>query len=219
MAKIFKSITAEGFTLTELMLAMVLFTTVLVLSTVGFIGMNRTFSRGTIKKQLSEGVQAFSEDVTRTLRAQPTNALPGKCDGVDNNCKNKVKPDWQWLSFANACYLWQSPTVENYEAGLYKKSGPCTNTSLDDKITVLSTRYVVRVAPEVKLIEGDTDGSQLYSVSGVFTTPEDDAIHVKDTSTDPNDNWRCKGTTESENVATCAVEEFNFVVNPRGNSI
>ena len=36
---------SEGFTLIELMLAMTIFSAVMVVATVGFIGMNRTFNR------------------------------------------------------------------------------------------------------------------------------------------------------------------------------
>ncbi len=207
----------RGFTLTELMLAMVLFSTVLVISTVGFIGMNRTFSRGTIKKQLSEGVQLVSEDVTRTMRAQPTDSLPRSCNGVDVACKETVAENWSWLSFSTTCYLWQSPSIEDYQGGLFRNSGPCTSESLNNKVAMLDERYAVRRALTVQQIS-ETEvsaGAQLYGVSGVFSTKDDDAIHEP---VDANDFWRCKGTAESPNVATCAVQEFNFIVNPRGNS-
>ena len=67
-----KILNSKGFTLIELMLAMALFTTVLVITTVGFIGINRTFSKGLVRKQLSESVQRTTEDITRTLRAEGT---------------------------------------------------------------------------------------------------------------------------------------------------
>lgn len=209
----------DGFTLTELMLAMVLFSTVLVISSVGFIGMNRTFNRGTIKKQLSSGVQAVSDDITRTMRSQPTHSLPQACYSTNAdypNCKNTIADNWSWLSFSNTCYLWQYSS-EGSLGGVYKSTGSCGSDSLNDKKAILGERYIVRAGISVSAIGTDNDaGTQLYAVSGVFSTREDDAIHVP---VDANDRWRCKGTAESSNVATCAVQQFNFIVNPRGNSL
>ena len=209
----------HGFTLVELMLAMVVFSTVLVIATVGFIGMNRTYQRGVIKNQLSEGIQAFTEDVTKSLRAQPINVLPKYCNGMDATCTG-IFNGWQWLSLTNVCYMWPLTGSDNI-GGLYKSQGPCNTTSDNGKILLLSDRYVVREAPKIALVNvdgSDVRGAQLYSVSGVFTTIEESAIHKKD-SGNPNDHWRCKGTAEDSAVSTCAVEEFNFNVNPRGNSL
>ncbi len=212
----------NGFTLTELMLAMVLFSAILVISTVGFIGMNRTFNRGVIKKQLSEGVQAVSDDMTRTMRAQPTESLPKSCYSTDdasvyNQCKNTVGEGWSWLSFSNACYLWQYRSVPNATSGLYKDGGPCATDSLAEKKALLSSRYVVRQGVSIAQIASEgASGTQLYAVSGVFSTVEDEAVHVP---ADASDTWHCKGTAESSHVATCAVQQFNFIVNARGNSL
>src|SRR6476660_7737459 len=96
----------SGFTLIELVLTMMLFSTVLLITTVGFIGMNRIYIRGTIKKQLSESVQAVSDDMTREIRANggagTTNCAAGACGiggspGADAErlCIGKVRYIWQ----------------------------------------------------------------------------------------------------------------------------
>lgn len=215
------SLRQGGFTLTELMLAMVLFSTILVISTVGFIGMNRTFNRGNIKKQLSSAVQKLSDDITRTMRAQSTNSTPLSCyvtnDDDTDDCDEVVAKGWSWLSFSHTCYFWQDASMADASGGLYRSSGPCAADSSNRKIELLSERYVVRAGIKVERVGADPKvGTQLYAISGVVTTKEDDAIHIP---VDANDTWRCKGSAESSNVATCAVQQFNFIVNPRGNSL
>lgn len=199
----------QGFTLTELMLAMVLFSAVLVISTVGFIGMNRTFNRGVIKKQLSEGVQMTSEDITRTLRTQPADRLPTVCSQVEGGDECPVVEGWHTMTFASVCYLWP---VADDAGGLFKRSGSCTDD--DKKEQVLDQKYKVR---ELRISPIDmVTNRALYSVSGVFTTMSSDAIHFP-SEEDPS--WRCKGTAEHPDVATCAVEAFNIIISPRGGTI
>lgn len=209
----------DGFTLTELMLAMVLFSTVLVISTVGFIGMNRAFNRGVIKKQLSEGVQAVSDDISRSLRAQPNSSAPVSCDGVDIKCANYIS-GWRTLKIGTICYAWQAPgndPAKHVEGGIRRSIGTCTvdNGKTTD---ILSDRYVVREDIVVsELSNSNIPGEELYSVRGVFSTSENSAIHFADPNI-PGDNLRCKGTAEDSNVPTCAVQNFNLIINPRGNS-
>lgn len=201
----------SGFTLVELMLAMVLFSTILVISTVGFIGMNRTFNRGTIKKQLSESVQTTTEDIARALRSQP-NSSPVEiptCGPTESTCVSYLDT-WNTLLIGSTCYLWQ-------DSGLYKSTGTCNP---DNKQELLDSRYVVRYGPYITLV-GTGSGAVLYKVSGVFTTDQIDAIHIPnaDGESDTDPRWHCRGTAESSNVQTCAVEEFNIIINPQGSAI
>lgn len=202
----------EGFTLTELMLAMVLFSTVLVISTVGFIGMNRTFNRGVIRKGLSEGVRAASEDIGRALRSQAVNSAP---------CRSEVECEvdgWKTLAFGSVCYMWQ--TGDQAEGGLYKVNGDCRDEGAS-KEELLHKRYRVREL-DVGMTQTKWYGENyLYVVSGVFTTLQDDAIHMPDPNDDDQSGhqWRCKGTAEHPDVASCAVEQFRIIINPRGGSI
>jgi prepilin-type N-terminal cleavage/methylation domain-containing protein len=190
----------NGFTLTELMLAMVLFSTVLVISTVGFIGMNRTFNRGVVKRQLSESVQAVSEDVGRTLRLQPVTREPEVCNSIDD-CSG-----WHTIEFATVCYKWPD---QNDEGGLYRQAGSCVSDQSGE--VILPDRYKVRELSVRQIDSGD--GGLLYGVSGVFTTMNLDAIHQP---SEEEPRWRCKGTAEHPDVASCAVEAFSIIINPQG---
>lgn len=192
----------QGFTLTELMLAMVLFSTVLVVSTVGFIGMNRTFSRGTIKRQLSQDIQATTADITRTLRSEPVGGVePRYCSG--ENCSPE---DWQTLAFSSVCYLWPVATASD-RGGLYKQPGACDPTAEMTKI--VSSRYMVR-SMEVYSID-----PEIYRFSGIFSTLVDDAIRFDDQGKVVS----CKGTAESPDVVSCAVQKFEFSINRQGESL
>ena len=76
----------KGFTLVELMLAMTVFSTVMVIATVGFIGMSRTFNRGLIRKDLSEYSQSATEDITRTIRGLGSTANFTNCNAGEPAC-------------------------------------------------------------------------------------------------------------------------------------
>jgi prepilin-type N-terminal cleavage/methylation domain-containing protein len=200
-----RNLNSQGFTLTELMLAMVLFSTVLVVSTVGFIGMNRTFSRGTIKRQLSQDIQTVSTDITRTLRLQPVGgSLPEYCNG-GVGCSTA---DLQTLAFGSVCYLWPMATAPD-RGGLYKKSGSCNSAS--DTVQIMGSRYMVR-SMEVSSVGVD---DSIYRFSGIFSTLLDEAIRFDNTGK----VLSCKGTAESPEVASCAVQKFEFSINRQGESI
>ncbi len=197
-----RSINEQGFTLTELMLAMVLFSTVLVVSTVGFIGMNRTFSRGTIKRQLSQDIQTVSAEITRTLRSEPVGGSePQYCNG--ETCSPE---DWQTLAFGSVCYLWPISTAPD-RGGLYKQPGTCNPAAEMKKI--MSSRYMVR-SMEVSSIN-----PEIYRFSGIFSTLVDDAIRFDEQGKAVS----CKGTAESPDVASCALQKFEFSINRQGESL
>lgn len=199
-----RNMNKQGFTLTELMLAMVLFSTVLVVSTVGFIGMNRTFSRGTIKRQLSQDIQTVSADITRTLRSEPVGGSePQYCSGTDCN-----PVGWQTLAFGSVCYLWPIPTAPD-RGGLYKQPGSCNPAA--EKVKIMSSRYMVR-SIEVSSIGAD---SLMYRFSGIFSTLVDDAIRFDENGKVVS----CKGTAENSEVASCAVQKFEFSINRQGESL
>lgn len=200
----------EGFTLVELMLAMVVFSAVLVIFTVGFIAMNRVFSRGVIRRQLSEGVQITTEDFTRTLRSELNNIdAPVACDGriASNTC---AVSNWVSLNFPSTCYLWNGKVNNSPVYGLYKTDESCSSRSPDSKVTLVGSQYLVD-SLQIDAVSDATNVKGLYRIAGVFRTTNDLAIDF----TDP---IKCKGTTEQKDVTSCAVEAFNFIVNTKGSS-
>ena len=199
MTKCSDTLTNSGFTLIEILLAMALFTTVMLVSTLGFIGINRTYTRGMVRKQLSESVQTITDDLTRSLRAQSTKTDP-------DSCKEGCVPNgWSVLSFSNACYMWK---VDDPSGGLYKAQKSCRPESADpsNRTGLLDERFMVHDLT-VTSVSG---GQGLFRVSGTFTTTDADAL--------VDDHSSCRGTSQSPGVSTCAVENFNFIVTTSGAS-
>ncbi len=203
----------KGFTLIELMLAMAISVTVLIIATVGFVGINRTFSRGLIRRQLSEGVQRITEDVTQTVRAAPTQSPSGTCFlGLTSDT---CPPGTQWGAqcLANTRYLWRAA------GGLYKDSKPCPDAVVEaELLELIDDRFVVEgVIVEPLAIPN------LYHVLGLIRTPDRAAfVFPEDVANDdvvsPLDT-RCRGTAESNAVRTCSIESFDFIVSSKGGTL
>lgn len=208
-----------GFTLVELLLAMAIFTTVMIITTTGFIAMNRSFTRGTVRKQLSEGVQRTSEDVTRVVRAFPqkTGKAFSCIEGDPRTGECPTQSDGSVVCLTGARYFWSIAAEEN---GLFKDEQECNkpldpNGSLTTKL--IDTRYrVVSFDVVAAGASGATDDVHLFTISGTFRTADDYAFDTSNIN-DPN-KVKCRGSAQSSAVRTCAVERFNFTINARGDT-
>lgn len=209
----------QGFTLIELMLAMALFATIMIITTAGFIGINRTYTRGTIKKQLSESVQRLESHLTATLRAnQQTNT--DSCSGANGSSDCVGTVGYDALCLTGGRYYWGTQTNNS---GLYVDYNDCTDTvNTNNAIGLVDERYVVeylRVEP--------LPNSGLYRISGGIRTADDAAFttNLGDfVGLDPADNYdresvSCRGSSAGSIVQTCAVEHFSTVVNTRGAAL
>ena len=201
----------KGFTLVELMLAMTVFSTVMVIATVGFIGMSRTFNRGLIRKDLSEYSQSATEDITRTIRGLGTNANFTNCNAGEPACPGSG--DYSAICFGTFRYAWG---VNSGKKGLYKDAPSSCNEELSaDAKAIVSDRYVVRSLSIAEIPSGGPAMPvSLFAISGVLTTSDDDAIVLPPEVAE--NEIRCRGTAEAATVRTCSVEKFNFTVNARG---
>ena len=201
-----------GFTLVELMLAMSIFVTVMVISTAGFIGMNRTFTRGTIRKQLSESVQRTTEDIARATRSMPQKS--GKlqlCKVSDKDIEAPAgcpaKP-WNALCLTGSRYYW-NPS----KGAMYKDIKGC-----DEIIDTSSAEQFLDERYKVAKLEVSTVGGlslHLYNISGVFRTTDDEAF----SQIENPDLVKCRGSAESSAVRSCALERFSFTINARGSTL
>lgn len=222
------ALSPRGFTLIELLLAMTLFVTIILLFTAGFIGINRTFTRGMIRKQLSESVQTVTENISHAIRTSEMRSLPFECTtGTDTeNCPaapNGSPERWQILCFTNGSRYFWSPAA----GGLYRDHCVAdTPLVLNNATQLVDSRYRVD-ALELALVSSG-EGSQgvataLYRIRGVMRTKTDDAFvfnNVENPEQQPDPfQTRCKGTAQSSAVQTCAIENFSFIVNARGGDI
>ena len=199
-----------GFTLIELLLAMTLFSTVMVIATVGFIGMNRTFTRGVIRKELSEASQKTIEDITQSLRASAKDIAPTECDGFSNTsyCKSGIAA----ACFDGTRYFW-NPN-EAAAGGLYKDTLSCNADPSSAKITVVNERFKVR-GLKINPISGGSNAlfAGLFTVKGALTSGDSSAFN---NLSDPDfSNISCKGSAASSAVRSCSVEKFNLSVSSR----
>lgn len=196
----------SGFTLVELLLAMTIFVTVMVVSTTGFIAMNRTFTRGTIKKQLSEAVQRTTEEITRDVRQLPQQS------GSAISCAQNRTPDpacpvdnsWSALCITGARYVWKG------DGGLWKDAKPCSDpVATNGSRKLVDERYKVAALAVTSTTKSE---NHLFRITGTFRTADDEAF----INLTPADTVKCKGSAASSAVKACAVERFDFIINARG---
>jgi Tfp pilus assembly protein FimT len=207
-AKRTTALTDQGFTLVELMLSMTIFIALMVLATMGFVGMSRTVQRGLIHKGLSEAVQLTTEELTIALRTassmEPLKCTPGSTEQGCGSIAN-----WHRLCAGFDRFMWQDDDDGPY--GLYQDNKSCYQgvnvTGNDpDTIKLVNERYRVR-----RLEVVPSNVARLFQVRGAFSTVDDDAF----TSDNP-DTMACIGTAQSKTLANnCAIEKFDFIVSTR----
>ncbi len=199
-----KYINQHGFTLIELMLAMTLFISVMMVATVGFIGINRTFSKGMVRKQLSESVQRVTEDMTSSIRSNGSSSLTkAQVPETDSQCTGSV------------CYIW--PLGDDGPGGLYRV--PADPVSVNEYATsgtkLLDERFVVDYL-DVSPVGDSTD---LSRVTGMFRLRDKNAFtfSYKDGVLE-KEKTACRGSAEAGASQNCALEKFNFVVSTSASS-
>ncbi len=199
MNKFFIQQDNKGFTLIELMLAMSLFTFVMIIATVGFVGINRTFTKGVARKQLSESVQRLTDDMTKTI------LNGGAFSSVAMDETNNEK-----LCNVSTCYVWRPYTAssnKNETFGLVKR--PNDGTSKIDGEVLVDKRYKIDY-----LRVNNIDGTNLYRVTGIIRSADVSAFNLADSSKYPTDNQdiSCKGSAQANVSTNCALEKFSFVI-------
>lgn len=224
------SMDSSGFTLVELALSMSIFIAMMVIATMGFVGMTRTVQRGLVHKQLSEAVQSITDQLTEAIRSTggtvPTSCPAGStlsgCGGAPTSCATAPNGSTQAGCWSRSCarfgrYFWQNDADGPY--GLYQDNKPCdqpvavndTGTITDTTATakVMDTKYRVRQLEVTSMTV-----PRLYQIQGVFSTTNDDAFN-NITASDPRD-IECRGTTDSNSLShNCAIEKFKFIVSTR----
>jgi prepilin-type N-terminal cleavage/methylation domain-containing protein len=210
-----KKIDETGFTLIELLLAMTLFSLMMIIATAGFLGMNRAYTKGVVRKQISEAAQSASEDITRTLRTD------GRALSQFNECSNTAPQkngcpslggSWRGaICFASVRYIWGG-------TALYKQTGEVsgcassTNSYEANGLKVIDSRYRVEQLQITPL-----EQANLFEISGVIRTTDDSTFNnLLDTD---KTKITCKGSAFLGSTGVCAVEKFKFIINARGDGV
>ncbi len=205
-------INKTGFTLVELLLAMTLFSLTMVIVTAAFIAMNRSYTKGAIRKQIAESSQAASDDLTKTIRTE------GRALEKFTVCKNEPSQPsacpaqnstWKGvLCFAKVRYIWN-------DAGLYKQEGDAgvcnadTTSFVQDSLTIIDPRFTV----EAIMIDPVSNQAGLFRVNGVIRTKDPDAFNNLGDS--DKSKITCKGSSFIAG-RTCAIEKFDYIISARG---
>lgn len=197
-----RKMNTKGFTLVELLLAMTLFSTVMVITTAGFIGMNRSFTRGVVRKELSEAAQNLNDDVSRAVRSQGVTDTVTQCDR-----SAPCAAEWAAVCLGHVRFYWQPGQTD-----LFRDGGDCAEAIPDDRVSVLGNRYRVRA------FEISEPQSGLFRVQGVLTTNVGDNLLTVPAGGDVF-TTRCVGSAQNAAVATCAVEQFDFIVSARQRGV
>lgn len=195
----------KGFTLTELLLAMTVFSAVLIVTTSVFVAINRTYTRGLVRKELSEAAQLLTEAVTKTVRSQGASGVIAECNPVPSGYhKSRLIGD--------NVYAWKLGADAN-GGGVWLGYGSC-----DVKLSqFIDSRFKLRELNVTPINTAATD-LKLYQIQGVMTAGEDDAFVINPSTVDnlySNNDMRCKGTAQVATTRNCAVEKFSFIVNGR----
>jgi prepilin-type N-terminal cleavage/methylation domain-containing protein len=199
-----------GFTLVELLLAMTLFSSVMVVATVGFIGMNRAFTRGTIKKQLSESVQLVTDEASRSIRQGSVLTEPLSCSESDSPTKQNCPSGWSALCFAsNVRFFWKSVGDDTTSNSLYKDtSNDCSKApNVATAARLMGPRFRM-----LQLVAEPVGAAGLVRLKGVATTVDRAAL-TELVNNDPT-SVQCQGSANAAS-RTCAVESFSFIVGGR----
>lgn len=197
------------------MLAMALFATIMIITTAGFIGINRTYTRGTIRKQLSESVQRVETHIASTLRGSQQAGVIEPCDTGDGGCLASPS-GYTALCLTGARYVWGS-VADN--TGMYTDTSDCTDGfSSGSAVELVDERYVVE---ELKV---NSLPNSLYEIRGTIRTADVDAFTTSSGNVELTGSYeprdiRCRGSSAGSVVQTCAVEHFSTVVNTRGATL
>lgn len=208
----------DGFTLIELMLAMSIFSLVFILTTVGFIGINRTYTRGAIKKDLAESVQRVADTVSTIVPSESVLCLNTLGDG---GCGDSRAPyDLLCGEDNDVRFFWKDKTYPD-AGGLYYDFKGCGQVIRESSAQqILDDRFVVESLHLDHLDAYSSSGHDLKRLWGVFRTADKNAFTISnDNSTyDPTDplyspeKLRCKGSSAGSIVQTCAIQKFDIVV-------
>lgn len=201
MNKLFKQQNSAGFTLIELMLAMSLFTFVMIIATVGFVGINRTFTKGVARKQLSESVQRLIDDITTSINN-------GGKFTQNNEEISKGK-----LCNTSVCYIWTpyDKARPSDTEGLYKVSSGNVSVDGAKKTYLVDSRY------KVDYLQVDPLDTNLYRVTGIIRSADETAFNFptgENANKYPAENQdiTCKGSAQEGASTSCALEKFSFVI-------
>lgn len=192
---------SRGFTLMEILFAMTIFTSAVLLMTTIFIALNRSFSQGTARKELSEASQVLAEDISRVIRMQGANNPIETCGTLPAGFDSSLR-------IGSISYAWRTAS-DSQARGVWKGNAQCSNLEfrlVDDRFTLRE----LRVTP---IEDANLDDISLYRIQGVMTSGNDSGLIFPEGSWINDTNSGCRPRSSSNR--NCSIERFNFILNGR----
>lgn len=195
----------KGFTLVELMFALSMFSLMMIIATVGFVAMSRSYTRGLARKQLSESSQrivaSIDNSITNTGLGSYASCRAADDEPIPDACP-ELSGKWQGaLCFEGERYIWGSD-------GLFRQAEDC-DVTLPESATgeeLLSARF------RVDRLNVEQLGDKLYAVKAVLRTENEEAFTFDE---DDPTKTICNPTSGAAQV--CAIEVVDTVINARGD--
>lgn len=186
----------QGFTLLEVLFAMTILTTVILLMTTVFVGINRSFSRGMLRKELSEVSQKLADDMTRALRTYGTSDESDDCSSLPSGYDQSFR-------IGAVSYIWSS------SGGLRRSNAACSQVGEQ----VFGERFILRQLRVTEITS--IPGQKLYRLQGVITSGSNASMVLPASGSTWIDDTNVRCRSGQPVLGNCSIEKFNYVVSGR----
>ena len=178
----------KGFTIVELMIAMLVFGAASLMTTAVVIGMSRQYQKGTYTAQLNDASRAVHQDI-RDAIAYNESYVAGP-------------PGTTFFCTGSTMYYWQNVIPPNPSAGFFKRDLdvlPCTQANANNGINLLPRN-------------GFVQNFSVSSANGIYTVTSNFAVGTSDMCTD-NTYAQCLPTLRGGDF--CSIVNYTSNVKSR----
>ena len=196
----------RGFTLVELMIAMALFSFILLFAVNAFIQVNKIYVKGVTTKRMNDQASAIMGDLAKTLPQVRT--LSFKCSN-NPSCTATTGDNGDYRLCLDDLHVVYSWTI-GLSSVLQKSSGTCDDDTLGNTQNLIDSNTSVRAFDVTSVT--DIGDSNAYKIDLVLSTQRSDQL----IDTDPNgsgpDNpiyTRCTGQVSDQ---YCAVVHLSTII-------
>ena len=205
----------DGFSLIELLVAMALFSFLLLIVSSGFIGVVRTYQAGVSQRLVQQNSRLIIDDITRTVRiAQKVQVAPGNVSVTLGGVPGSLKQDIVCLNTSTGIIVYAVERVAQgrLRQGIYPVSTPCAYPSAGTIATWRTLGDVSVMVGKFSVTSTASQGASQQTASIGLSTASifSQSLLVPVTSTS---DFACKPQAGSQ---YCSVSHFIGTVQLRG---
>lgn len=183
----------KGFTIVEVMIAVVVFSTISLLTVIVVMGMARQYQKGSYTVQLNDASRSVHQDIRDTL-AYGSTIQHGVLAGNKN-----------YLCTGNIVYFWYNSGNNIINNGLYRTIKPTTDTCEDAATAGIGKNILPR--------EGFVSSFTVTDWGGISEISTRFNVGTKDMYQNTTDFSQCLATLSGGDF--CAVVNYKSSVKPR----